>query len=69
MATEKDIDTNSSYFNMFYKGAFCNCMKNVTLEKAKGMWDTCGFKELAMKAIRKGRTDAVAGVKKEVIRK
>jgi hypothetical protein len=69
MATEKDVDTNSNFFNMFYKGAFCNCMKNVMLEKAKGMWETCGFKELAMKAIRKRRADAVVAVKKEVISK
>jgi hypothetical protein len=69
MATEKDVDTNSSFFNMFYKGAFCNCMKNVMLEKAKGMWETCGFKELAKKAIRKRRADMVVAVKKEVIRK
>jgi hypothetical protein len=67
MATEKDVDSNSSFFDVFYKGAFCNCIKNVTLEKAKGMWETCGFKELGMKALRKRRADAVAAVKKEVI--
>ena len=42
-------------------------IKNVTLEKAKGMWETCSFKELAMKALRKRRADAVVAVKKEVI--
>jgi GH43 family beta-xylosidase len=69
MATEKDVDTNSNFFKMFYKGAFCYSSKNVMLEKAEGMWETCGFKELAKKAIRKRRTDAVVAVKKEVLGK
>jgi hypothetical protein len=69
MATRKDVDTNSNFFNMFYKGVFCNSLTSCPLEMAKDMWETCGFKELAKKAIRKRRADAVVAVKKEVIRK
>jgi hypothetical protein len=69
MATKKDVDTNSDFFNMFCRSAFCKHCTSVPLEKAKGMWDTGGFKELGMKAIRKRRTDVVVAVKKDVIRK